>query len=255
VIIDQYISSAEDKWKLMNGLVMLLPHGYEGQGPEHSSARLERFLNLCGHLNMQIVNCTTPASLFHVLRRQVNRPFRKPLVIFTPKSLLRHPACVSSLAEFSDGKFHEVIDDGSDPAKVKKVIFCSGKIYYDIAEEKQKQNKEDIAVVRLEQLYPLPLPALKEILEKYRAARSFEWIQEEPVNMGAWQYIAQNFRERKLFHTARPASGSPATGSSKLHKIQQKLLVEKAMGQCTCEHAYGSCRLHCADDEVVVSHK
>ncbi len=255
VIIDQYLSSAEDKWKLMNGLVLMLPHGYEGQGPEHSSARLERFLNLCGHLNMQIVNCTTPANLFHVLRRQLYRPFRKPLVIFTPKSLLRHPACVSSLNDLTNGGFREVIDDLSDPAKVKKVVFCSGKIYYDIAEEKQKQNKQEVALVRLEQLYPLPLNQLNEVIARYASAKTFEWIQEEPVNMGAWQYIAQNFKVKKLMHTARPASGSPATGSSKLHKIQQRLLVEKALGQCTCEHAYGSCRLHCADDEVVVSHK
>ena len=255
VIIDQYISSAEDKWKLMNGLVMMLPHGYEGQGPEHSSARLERFLNLCGHLNMQIVNCTTPANLFHVLRRQLFRPFRKPLVIFTPKSLLRHPACVSPLSDFTSGGFREVLDDGSDPSKVKKIVFCSGKVYYDIAEEKQKQKKEDIAVIRLEQLYPLPVIQLRDVLDKYKGAKAFEWIQEEPVNMGAWQYIAQNFKDRPLLHTARPASGSPATGSSKLHKVQQRLLVEKAMGQCTCEHAFGSCRLHCADDDVVVSHK
>jgi 2-oxoglutarate dehydrogenase E1 component len=252
VIIDQYLSSAEDKWKLMNGLVLYLPHGYEGQGPEHSSARLERFLNLCGHKNMQIVNITTPANLFHVLRRQIHRPFRKPLVVFTPKSLLRHPKCVSSLDEFTNGGFREVIDDGSDPSKVKKVIFCTGKVYYDLAEEKEKQKKEEIAVVRLEQLYPLPQEGLKEILTKYKGAKTYEWIQEEPVNMGAWQYISLNFRSRKLIHTARPPSGSPATGSSKLHKIQQRILVEKALGQCTCKDAFGSCRLHCADDDTAV---
>ena len=161
------------------------------------------------------------------------------------------------LEDFARGGFQEVIDDNSDPAKVEKVIFCTGKVYYDLAEEKARQQKEDIAIVRIEQLYPLPEKQITAILEKYNKAKMWEWIQEEPVNMGAWKFIAQNFPEtgQMLFHTTRPASGSPATGSSKLHKIQQKILVEKAMGQCTCEHAYGSCRLHCTDSEMVLSHK
>ncbi len=259
IIIDQYLSSAEDKWKVMNGVVMLLPHGYEGQGPEHSSARLERFLSLCGHHNMQIVNCTTPANFFHVLRRQLTWPFRKPLVVFTPKSLLRHPRCVSSISDFTTGGFHEVIDDSTaDPTKIRRLVLCSGKVYYDILEEKEKQQKDDVAIIRLEQLYPLPLKRLQAVFTKYRQAKHCEWVQEEPVNMGAWKFIAQNmvFDNQAdmptLHHTARPASGSPATGSSRLHKIQQKLIVEKALGKCTCEHANGSCRLHCAEHEFQI---
>ncbi len=250
IIIDQYISSAEDKWKVMNGTVLLLPHGYEGQGPEHSSARLERFLSLCGHQNMQIVNCTTPANFFHVLRRQLHWPFRKPLVVFTPKSLLRHPACVSPVQDFTNGGFREVIDDpAADPGMVKRVVLCSGKVYYDILEEKNKMQKSDTALVRLEQLYPLPTGQLTALVKKYHKAIHWEWAQEEPVNMGAWKHILLNFKAVNLHHVARPASGSPATGSSRLHKIQQKLIVEKALGKCTCEHANGSCRLHCAEHE------
>ncbi|MEI7500191.1 MAG: 2-oxoglutarate dehydrogenase E1 component [Bacteroidota bacterium] len=250
IVIDQYISSAEDKWKVMNGLVLLLPHGYEGQGPEHSSARVERFLSLCGHHNLQIVNCTTPASFFHVLRRQLYWPFRKPLVIFTPKSLLRHPRCISSIEEFTIGMFHEVLDDVSaDPEKIRRVVFCSGKVYWDITEEKERQQKEDVAVIRLEQLYPLPMKQLNAIIAKYTKTLHWEWVQEEPVNMGAWKYISINFNTVQLHHVARPASGSPATGSSRLHKIQQKMIVEKALGKCACEHANGSCRLHCVEHE------
>jgi 2-oxoglutarate dehydrogenase E1 component len=255
IVIDQYISSAEDKWKVMNGLVMFLPHGFEGQGPEHSSARLERFLSICGHNNIQVVNCTTPANFFHVLRRQLFRPFRKPLIIFTPKSLLRHPKCVSFHDEFTTGGFREVIDDPAvDPKEVSRVVFCSGKLFYDILEEKEKQQKTDFALVRVEQLYPLPVKQLKEILQKYDRATRWEWIQEEPANMGAWKFINQNFvgmgiKGFKLYHTARPATGSPATGSSKLHKIQQGLIVQKALGKCTCEEANISCRLHCAESE------
>ncbi len=259
IVIDQYISSAEDKWKVMNGTVLLLPHGYEGQGPEHSSARIERFLSLCGHHNMQIVNCTTPANFFHVLRRQLYWTFRKPLVVFTPKSLLRHPRCVSPIEEFTNGGFREVIDDASaDPVKVKRVVICSGKVYYDILEEKEKQQRDDVAIIRLEQLYPLPVKQLQEVFARYPLALHFEWVQEEPVNMGPWQFILQNLVFESpavapvLHHTARPASGSPATGSSRLHKIQQKLIVEKALGRCTCEHANGSCRLHCAEHEFQI---
>jgi len=250
VIIDQYISSAEEKWKVMNGLVLLLPHGYEGQGPEHSSARLERFLAISGHTNIQVVNCTTPANFFHVLRRQMHRPFRKPLVIFTPKSLLRHPRCISPLADFTSGGFREVIDDPSaDPEKIRKVVFCCGKLYYDLMEAKEKLKKEDIALVRIEQLYPLPLIQLREIIKRYGKAKIWHWIQEEPANMGAGDFILQNFREVPLKFTTRPPSGSPATGSSRLHKIQQQLLVDKAMGQCSCEVANETCRLHCSEKE------
>jgi 2-oxoglutarate dehydrogenase E1 component len=253
IVIDQYLSSAEDKWKVMNGTVLLLPHGYEGQGPEHSSARLERFLSLCGHNNMIIANCTTPANFFHLLRRQVKWPFRKPLVVFTPKSLLRHPACVSALNDFSSGQFSEVLDDpAADPEKIDRLVFCSGKIYYDIIEEREKLQKYNVAVVRLEQLYPLPVVQMDNIVKKYHKARHHEWVQEEPVNMGAWKFILINYHTVKLHHVGRPASGSPATGSSRLHKVQQRLIVEKALGKCTCDHANGSCRLHCAEHEFQV---
>jgi len=250
VIIDQYISSAEEKWKVMNGLVLLLPHGYEGQGPEHSSARIERFLTISGHNNIQVVNCTTPANFFHVLRRQIHRPFRKPLIIFTPKSLLRHPRCISPLSAFTKGGFQEVIDDPSaDPFIVRKVVLCCGKLYYDLLEAKEKSGKAEIAIVRIEQLYPLPLMQLKEIVNKYSNADLWHWVQEEPANMGASDFLLQNFKEVELTFTTRPPSGSPATGSSRLHKIQQQLLVEKAMGQCSCEVANKTCRLHCSDKE------
>ena len=250
IVIDQYISSAEDKWKIMNGLVLLLPHGYEGQGPEHSSARLERFLSLCGHQNIQIANCTTPANFFHLLRRQLKWPFRKPLVVFTPKSLLRNPLCVSSLSEFTNGSFKPVIDENNpDPSGVKRVVLCSGKVYYDIFEEREKQGNTETALIRIEQLYPLPEEEIRLAIRRYTQADHFEWAQEEPVNMGAWKHILLNFSEVRLHHVARPATGSPATGSSRLHKIQQKLIVDKALGRCTCEHANRSCRLHCADHE------
>ena len=250
VIIDQYISSAEEKWKVMNGLVLLLPHGYEGQGPEHSSARLERFLAISGHNNIQVVNCSTPANFFHVLRRQMHRSFRKPLVIFTPKSLLRHPRCISPLSEFTNGGFMEVIDDPSaNPEKIQKVVFCCGKLYYDLLEAKEKLQKEEIALVRIEQLYPLPLVQLREVIKRYSKAILWHWIQEEPANMGAGDFLLENFREVPLKFTTRPPSGSPATGSSHLHKIQQQLLVDKAMGQCSCELANETCRLHCSEKE------
>ena len=154
--LDQFISSAEDKWKMMNGLVMLLPHGYEGQGAEHSSARMERYLQLCAQHNMQMVNCTTPANFFHVLRRQLKRNFRKPLVVFTPKSLLRHPQCVSSIQDFTTGRFQEIIDDTVEASSVKKFVLCSGKLYYELLQERKENNRNDVAIVRMEQLYPLP---------------------------------------------------------------------------------------------------
>ena len=250
VIIDQYISSAEEKWKVMNGLVLLLPHGYEGQGPEHSSARLERFLAISGHTNIQVVNCTTPANFFHVLRRQMHRPFRKPLVIFTPKSLLRHPRCISPLSEFTNGGFREVIDDTSaDPKKIRKVVFCCGKLYYDLLEAKEKLQQQEVALIRIEQLYPLPVVQLREVIKRYSKAAIWHWIQEEPANMGACDFLLRNFKEVPLKFTTRPPSGSPATGSLRLHKIQQQLLVDKAMGKCSCEVANESCRLHCSEKE------
>ena len=251
IIIDQFISSAEDKWRVMNHLVMLLPHGYEGQGPEHSSARMERFLILCAENNIQIANCTTPANFFHILRRQLHRKFRKPLVVFTPKSLLRHPSCVSKLSEFTVGKFMEVIDDTvALPSTIDKVLFCTGKIYYHLIEEKEKLNSENIAIVRLEQLYPFPQKQLFDIKAKYFNAKHWLWVQEEPENMGAWGFMRRMTKDIPLkLCAARPASGSPATGSSKLHKLQQQRILDKAFGKCTCEWALSECDMFCVKGE------
>src|SRR5690606_11009110 len=198
IIVDQYISSAETKWRRSNGLVMFLPHGLEGQGPENSSARIERFLELCAENNMQIVNCTTPANFVHELRRQLKRDFRKPLVVFTPKSLLRHPKVVSTLNEFTDdSQFQEVIDDAwAKSANVRRVLFCTGKIYYDLLEKQQADNRKDVAIVRVEQLYPTPMDKLRAIRNKYKQAEEFLWVQEEPENMGAWPYICRKFRNQ-----------------------------------------------------------
>jgi 2-oxoglutarate dehydrogenase E1 component len=229
IIIDQFISSAEDKWRTMNGLVMLLPHGYEGQGSEHSSARLERFLILCAENNMQVCNCTTPANFFHLLRRQLHRDFRKPLIVFTPKKLLRYPKAVSKMDDLANGRFKEIIDDTSvKTSNVDTIAFCSGKIYYDILAEKEKyEGVENIAVVRIEQLYPLPLNQIKELIAKYGDDKKYIWVQEEPENMGAWGYLLRVFREVRLDVIAHPASGSPAAGSSKVAEARQKAIINK----------------------------
>ncbi|RLD81235.1 MAG: 2-oxoglutarate dehydrogenase E1 component [Bacteroidetes bacterium] len=245
IIFDQFISSAEDKWNVMNDLVVLLPHGYEGQGPEHSSARMERFLSLCAEDNMQVINPTTPANLFHAFRRQLKREFRKPLIIFTPKSLLRHPACVSPLDDFTKAGFKEIIEDGSDPKKVKRVIFCNGKVYYDLLEEKQKENREDTAIIRIEQLFPLPMTQIRGIIEKYSPVEDWVWVQEEPVNMGAWPFLRLHFTSLELRLVARPPSGSTATGSSKFHQIRQRKIIEKAYGVCDCPMVDNECRMIC----------
>ncbi len=246
IIFDQYLSSAEDKWNVMNDLVIYLPHGYEGQGPEHSSARIERFLTLSAENNMQLVNCTTPANLFHVLRRQLHRDFRKPLVIFTPKSLLRHPLCVSPIEDLSAGGFKELIDDQlADPEKVARMVFCSGKLYYDLLEEQTKNKLDYVAVIRIEQLYPLPEEQLKKLLKKYHKATSYIWSQEEPINMGAWYFMSQNFPDVQLQAVARPASGSPATGSSKFHIIRQRKIIEKSFQECDCPMVMEECRMIC----------
>ena len=226
IIIDQFISAAEDKWRSMSGLVLFLPHGYEGQGAEHSSGRMERFLTLCAELNMYVDNCSTPANLFHLIRRQLKDGIRKPLVLFTPKSLLRHPKCTSSLSELATGRFKEIIDDESATAsKVRKLVFCSGKFYYDLLEEKENSGAEDIALVRIEQLYPFPKKQFEAILKKYNKAKSIVWAQEEPENMGAWGYLLRTLRHVPLQFVGRAASGSPATGSSKAHAIEQKALI------------------------------
>ncbi|MEZ5002157.1 MAG: 2-oxoglutarate dehydrogenase E1 component [Chitinophagales bacterium] len=232
VMIDQFISSSESKWQRQSGIVMLLPHGYEGMGPEHSSARLERFLSLCAEFNMSVVNITSPANFFHVMRRQLARPFRKPLVVMSPKSLLRHPKCVSDISEIYDGKFEELIDDNKTvaPKKVKKVLFCSGKIYYDLLEKKETDNRKDIAIVRLEQLYPLPFTKMDAVIEKYENAE-YIWVQEEPSNMGAWSYMRSCYRKVDLEVVCRKSSASPATGYSKLHQEEQDQILKIAFGE------------------------
>ena len=230
IIIDQYLISAEDKWNRMNGLVLLLPHGFEGQGAEHSSARLERFLSSCAELNIQVVNCTTPANFFHVLRRQLKREFRKPLVVFTPKSLLRHPRAVSSIEELSKGKFSEIFDDAAaDPAGITRVLFCSGKIYYELLEQKEKDQVNHIALVRLEQLYPFPHKQFEKVVAKYKGAKEWIWVQEEPENMGAWSYLQRMIKKVSLKLISRNESASPATGSHHAHEREQKELVGKAL--------------------------
>ncbi len=232
IIIDQFVASSETKWQRMNGVVLMLPHGHEGQGPEHTSARIERFLTLCADNNMQIINSTTPANFFHVLRRQMAFPFRKPLVIFTPKSLLRHPKCVSPLENFLEGtRFIEVIEDQFvDSKSVRKVLFCCGKIYFDLLEYQQKKQIRDVAIVRLEQLYPLPEKQLKSVLKRYAKAKELCWIQEEPENMGAWCFVMRTFPQTKerLKLVARDADSSPAAGSPQVHITQQKKLVQRA---------------------------
>ena len=226
IIFDQYISAAEDKWKQQNGIVVLLPHGYEGQGSEHSSARIERFLQLCGGDNMAVANCTTPGNFFHLLRRQMKRNFRKPLIVFTPKSLLRHPLAVSSLQEFVNGEFQEVIDDVLDPEKVTRVVFCSGKFYYDLLEERNERGVEHIALIRIEQLCPLHEEKLERIISRYDKAEKFIWAQEEPRNMGAWSYMLQRFGLKDLEVRSRKYYAVPAAGSSARFKQRQRRVIE-----------------------------
>ena len=231
IIIDQFITSAETKWQRSNALVMLLPHGFEGQGPEHSSARIERFMEACAEDNIQVTNCTTPANFFHLLRRQLKRDFRKPLVVFTPKSLLRSPQCVSKLEEFTDGGFREVIDDTYVKAgDVKRVLYCSGKIYYDLLEKQQVDKRKDVAIIRVEQLYPTPYEQLDSIRLKYKKANAHVWVQEEPENMGVWPYIVRKFRKSEFDFDVicRKESSSTATGYAKQHIAQQLYIIGQA---------------------------
>jgi len=230
IIIDQFLSAAEDKWGTPNGLVMLLPHGYEGMGSEHSSARIERFLQLCAEDNFQVANCTNPANYFHLLRRQMIRSFRKPLIVFTPKKLLRYPRAVSSISEMSNGNFKEVIDDSNAiPSKINKVVLCSGKFYYDLIEEYEKNTLDDIAFVRLEQLYPFPEKQLKSIVKKYGENSHFIWAQEEPENMGPWSYMLRKWKLSNIICFSRNESGSPASGSPKVHEIRHQEIINKVM--------------------------
>lgn len=228
IMIDQYISAAEDKWKLQNGLVMLLPHGYEGQGAEHSSARMERYLQLCARDNMYIADVTTPAQMFHILRRQMKANFRKPLIIFTPKSLLRHPKAVSSVEELAAGSFQEVIDDvKADVKKVKSLVFCTGKFYYDLLAVKEELNREDVALVRIEQLFPLPDKQMKDIISKYKNANDVVWAQEEPRNMGAWSHLLMHFSDVSKFRVAsRRFYAAPAAGSAVRSKARHQQVID-----------------------------
>ncbi len=234
VIVDQFITSAEDKWRRLSGVTLLLPHAFEGQGPEHSSARLERFLSLCAEDNIQVAYPTTPAQYFHLLRRQLLRPLRKPLVVMTPKSLLRHPKCVSPLADLATGRWQRILPDLSvDPAAVTRILLCSGKVYYELEARRQELNARHVAIVRLEQLYPLTEAHLAEALAAFPAATPAVWVQEEPANMGAWTHVRMHFNEvlsrgTPLRCISRPASASPATGSSNSHKIEQEQILSAA---------------------------
>lgn len=228
IIIDQYISAAEDKWKTQSGLVMLLPHGYEGQGAEHSSARMERYLQMCAKDNMFIADCTTPANFFHLLRRQLKAPFRKPLIVFTPKSLLRHPKAVSTVEELAEGSFQEIINDTAvDASKVKTVVFCTGKFYYDLLDARESKERGDVALVRLEQLFPLNNDAIKDVIAGYKNADDIVWAQEEPRNMGAWGHLAMHLDFARDFRVAsRRFYASPAAGSSTRDKKRQNEVIE-----------------------------
>jgi len=239
VIIDQFISTAHVKWGRMSGLVMLLPHGYEGQGPEHSSARIERFLQTCAEDSIQVVNCTTPAQYFHVLRRQVRRRYRAPLVIFTPKSLLRLPVATSKIEDFTSGRFQHIVDDveaADAPGDVRRVLICSGKVYYDLVAERGKRFGDDasqIAIARLEQIYPWPGEQLQSLIAKYGNAERVYWVQEEPANMGPWTFVRERIQDLlpkggSLAYAGRVSSASTAVGSTRIHRQEQSALVDAA---------------------------
>ncbi|MGF1690472.1 2-oxoglutarate dehydrogenase E1 component [Photobacterium kagoshimensis] len=236
VVIDQFISSGEQKWGRMCGLTMLLPHGYEGQGPEHSSARLERYLQLCAEQNMQVIVPSTPAQVYHMLRRQVLRPMRRPLIVMSPKSLLRHPLCISTMDDLANGTFQPAIAeiDDLDPKQVKRVVFCSGKVYFDLLDQRRKNEQTDVAIVRIEQLYPFPKEDVEAALADYQHVTDFVWCQEEPQNQGAWYSSQHNFRSAlpkgaDLNYAGRQASASPAVGYMSVHLKQQKALIEDAL--------------------------
>jgi 2-oxoglutarate dehydrogenase E1 component len=236
VVIDQFISSAGAKWGLHCGLVMFLPHGYEGQGPEHSSARIERYMQLCAEQNMQVCMPSTPAQIFHLIRRQMVRPYRRPLVVMTPKSLLRHPLATSPLQAFSEGRFENVKDeiDPIDPAQVVRVVMCSGKVYYDLLEARRARSITDVAIIRLEQLYPFPRADFNAVTARYGNATQFIWCQEEPQNQGAWDQIKHRFHTlsnagKQVFFVGRPAAAAPATGFYRQHQEEQEKLVDDAL--------------------------
>lgn len=246
VIVDQFMSSGEEKWGLMNGLILYLPHGFEGQGPEHSSARIERYLILASKGNMQVVNPTTPANLFHLLRLQLRRNFRVPVIVFTPKSLLRHPECISTLEDLSQKSFQPVLDDNEvEVEEVRRVVFCSGKIYYDLLARKKELEARDIALIRIEQLHPFPHQQVEAISRKYPNTLLKLWTQEEPENMGPWYYIQNKMKHHNIVHVTRQSSGSPSTGLYKIHEMQQKEIIDKVFRRCDCELQNKYCGLQC----------
>lgn len=228
VIIDQFVTASETKWDRFNGLVMLLPHGYEGQGPEHSNARPERYLQLSANNNVIVANITTPANFFHVLRRQLTFPFRKPLIIMSPKSMLRHPLCISPMEDLTKGRFQETIGDSyADPKKVKKVLLCTGKIFYELYEKQQADKRNDVAIIRVEQMHPFPKNQLNKLIAQYGKAKVY-WVQEEPFNMGAWTFLLRMYSEQPLEVIARRSSASPSTGFSKIHAQEQAEIIRRA---------------------------
>jgi 2-oxoglutarate dehydrogenase E1 component len=235
-MIDQYISASEDKWKQTSRLALLLPHGYEGQGPEHSSARPERFLQLCAENNLAVCYPSTPAQYFHLLRRQIRPGMKRPLVVMTPKSLLRLPAAASTVAELTSGGFQPVIDDAeiNDPSAVERVVLCSGKVYYDLVEARKKSESLRVSIVRLEQFYPFPLTRLREVLSRYTNSKELVWAQEEPKNMGGWTFMEERLEnllpqcERPIY-VGRSPSASPATGSYSIHQMEQTKLIQEAL--------------------------
>jgi 2-oxoglutarate dehydrogenase E1 component len=242
IMIDQFISSAGSKWGQPSGLALLLPHGYEGQGPEHSSARIERFLQLCAENNLQVANCSTPAQYFHLLRRQMyggadRRGVRKPLVVFTPKSLLRHPGAISALHDFTTGGFREVLPDAAvaRPDRVTRMVLCSGKIFYDLVAARETKRVENVSILRLEQLYPFPLDELGDALSRYPLSAELRWVQEEPNNMGPWRFVNEKIQpllespRRELRYAGRPESASTAAGSARRHQEEQAELIEEAL--------------------------
>ena len=231
IIFDQYISAAEDKWKIQNGIVVLLPHGYEGQGSEHSSARIERYLQLCAIDNMTVANCTTPANFYHLLRRHMKRKHRKPLVVFTPKSLLRHPKVMNSIEDLANGEFQEVIDDVVDPKNVKKMVFCMGKFYYDLLAEREQNGREDVALIRIEQLFPLHKEKIQNIIDRYPNVEEYIWAQEEPRNMGAWSYMLQRFELVDLTVRSRNYYAVPAAGSTTRYKKRHQAVIDSVFNK------------------------
>ena len=238
VIIDQYITSASEKWGLMNNLVLYLPHGYEGQGPEHSSARIERFLSQAAHNNMQVIVPTTPDNMFHLLRRHLKWNTRIPMIVFTPKSLLRHPMVSCTLEELDNGHFQEIIDDNRVKAgNVKQLVFTSGRLYYDLIKKRVDTGDHSTAIVRLEQLYPLPVNQIHDILKKYRKANRIIWAQDEPANMGAWPFISRHLSDIPFEIVARSESGSPAGGLMKQHNLRLNRLLDQIFSEEVLEKA------------------